>query len=51
MQVNTDLDRRYIFFYFNRDQPEKIQAVVPEHVRYWHSANLAGYMGDPRSAG
>lgn len=42
-----DNDRRFLYFYFNRNEPEKIRQVVPAHVQYWKSANLKGYMGGP----
>lgn len=40
-------DRRFLYFYFNRNEPEKIRQVVPAHVQYWKSAYLEGYMGGP----
>lgn len=39
--------KRFVYFYFNRDEPEKIRQVVPAHVQYWKTANLKGYMGGP----
>lgn len=39
--------RRFVYFYFNRNQPEKIRQVVPAHVLYWQTAKLPGYMGGP----
>lgn len=42
-------DRRFIYFYFNRNEPEKIRQVVPTHVQYWKTANLKDYMGGPFS--
>jgi uncharacterized protein YciI len=38
---------RFIYFYFNRNEPETIRQVVPAHVQYWKAANLKGYMGGP----
>jgi uncharacterized protein YciI len=38
---------RFLYFYFNRTEPEKIRQVVPAHVQYWQSKNLEGYMGGP----
>ena len=38
---------RFVYFYFNRNEPERIRQVVPAHVAYWKSAGLAGYMGGP----
>lgn len=40
-------NKRFIYFYFNRNEPEKIRQVVPAHVEYWHTANPEGYMGGP----
>jgi uncharacterized protein YciI len=39
--------KRFIYFYFNRNEPEKILQVVPAHVEYWKKADLKGYMGGP----
>jgi uncharacterized protein YciI len=39
--------KRFVYFYFNRNEPEKIRQVVPAHVGYWKSANVKGYMGSP----
>ena len=40
-------DKRFVYFYFNRNEPEKIKQVVSAHVGYWKSANPNGYMGGP----
>jgi len=45
-QIN---DRRFIYFYFNRNESEKIRRVVPLHVQYWKTSNLKDYMGGPFS--
>ena len=39
--------KRFVYFYFNRNELEKIRQVVPAHVQYWKAANLTGYMGGP----
>jgi uncharacterized protein YciI len=39
--------QRFVYFYFNRNKPEKIRQVVPAHVEYWQTANVQGYMGGP----
>jgi hypothetical protein len=39
--------KRFVYFYFNRNEPKKIRQVVPAHVGYWKSANMKGYMGGP----
>ncbi|HEX6270545.1 MAG TPA: YciI family protein [Anaerolineales bacterium] len=40
-------DRRFIYFYFNRNEPEKVGEVVRAHVDYWKTVNPKGYMGGP----
>jgi uncharacterized protein YciI len=47
MNDGQSRDRRFVFFYFNRNEPEKIRQVVPAHVEYWRTAGLIGYMGGP----
>ncbi|HEX6306431.1 MAG TPA: YciI family protein [Anaerolineales bacterium] len=39
--------KRFVYFYFNRNEPEKIKQVVPDHVQYWKTAKLKGYIGGP----
>ena len=46
--INThNNDKRFVYVYFNRNEPEKIRRVVAAHVQYWKTANLIGYMGGP----
>ena len=40
-------ERYFVYFYFNRNEPEKIRQVVSAHVQYWNTANVKGYMGGP----
>jgi|SRR5690349_4081518 uncharacterized protein YciI len=40
-------DRRFVYFYFNRNAPEKIRQVVSAHIQYWKTANIQDYMGGP----
>jgi uncharacterized protein YciI len=49
MDNSQNSDRRFIYFYFNRNEPEKVRQIVPAHVQYWKTANLKGYMGGPFS--
>ena len=49
MDNSQNDDRRFLYFYFNRNEPEKIRQVVPAHVGYWRSTNPNGYMGGPFS--
>jgi uncharacterized protein YciI len=46
MDANSNY-QRFIYFYFNRSEPEQIQEVVPVHVHYWKTANLKNYSGGP----
>ncbi len=39
--------KRFVYFYFNRNAPERIRQVVPAHVRYWKAAGLTDYQGGP----
>jgi uncharacterized protein YciI len=39
--------RRFVYFYFNRNMPDKIGQVVPAHVKHWHAAQLQEYLGGP----
>jgi uncharacterized protein YciI len=47
MDNTQENDRRFVYFYFNRNEPEKIRRVVPTHIQYWKTANPKGYMGGP----
>lgn len=31
-------DKGFVYFYFNRREPDKIKQVVAEHVQYWQTA-------------
>jgi uncharacterized protein YciI len=46
MDVNIN-KRRFIYFYFNQNEPEKLREVVPAHVQYWKTAGLKSYSGGP----
>lgn len=47
MNKTQNITKRFVYFYLNRNEPEKIRQVVPSHVQYWKTANLQGYMGGP----
>ena len=49
MDNTQNNDRRFVYFYFNRNEPEKIRQAVPAHIQYWKVANLQGYLGGPFS--
>lgn len=41
------MENRFIFVYFMKKEPEKIQSVVPSHIEYWKNLNLNKYSGGP----
>lgn len=47
MDNSQNKERRFLYFYFNRNEPEKIRQIVPAHVEYWKSTSPQGYMGGP----
>jgi uncharacterized protein YciI len=47
MNALRNKNKRFVFFYFNHIQPDRIRQVVPAHVEYWHTANVEGYAGGP----
>jgi uncharacterized protein YciI len=49
MKTNTaqNNETHFIYFYLNRNEPEKIRQVAPAHVRYWKTAKLKEYKGGP----
>jgi uncharacterized protein YciI len=40
-------NQRFVYFYFNRSEPEQVRHSVPSHVQYWKETNLQGYTGGP----
>jgi uncharacterized protein YciI len=38
---------RYAFFYFMKNEPEKVRKAVPLHVDYWNGLDLPDYLGGP----
>lgn len=43
------MNKRFVYFYFMRDRPEKIRQAVQTHVDYWRELNLNNYTGGPFS--
>jgi uncharacterized protein len=41
--------KRFVYFYFNRNEPGKIKQVIPSHVQYWQAEALNDYLGGPFS--
>ena len=38
---------RVAYFYLMRDDPDRVRAVAPEHVAYWHHVDPPAYFGGP----
>ncbi len=39
--------KRYAYFYFMKDEPDRIRNVVPDHIKYWEDQQLSQYLGGP----
>lgn len=40
-------EKRFIYFYFNRNELERIRQVVPAHIQYWKTVGSRGHLGGP----
>ena len=38
---------RIAYFYWMKDDPDRVRAVAPEHAAYWRDLGLPGYLGGP----
>jgi uncharacterized protein YciI len=43
------MGKKYVYFYFMKENPEKIAQTVPHHVNFWKESNVNDYMGGPFS--
>jgi uncharacterized protein YciI len=41
------LSPRFAYFYFTKDDPDRIGATVGRHILYWQELRLTGYLGGP----
>ncbi len=41
------MTKRFVYFYFMKQEPGRIQPAVPWHVAYWKKCNLQEYLGGP----
>ncbi len=39
--------KRFVYFYFMKNLPNRMRSVVPSHVKYWRESGAAGYSGGP----
>ncbi len=47
--TDSSSEKRFVYFYFMKNDPAKIQRVVPSHIKYWKESNLKNYIGGPFS--
>lgn len=38
---------RIAYFYWMKDDPDRVGAIAPEHAAYWRDLGLPGYLGGP----
>jgi hypothetical protein len=38
---------RIAYFYWMKDDPDRVRTVAPEHTAYWRDLGLPGYLGGP----
>jgi uncharacterized protein YciI len=41
------MTKRFAYFYLMKQEPEKVQQVVPAHVEYWEKFISQNYLGGP----
>ncbi len=41
------MKERFVYFYFMKNEPEKIDSAIQAHVEYWRNKNLPNYFGGP----
>ena len=41
------MGKRFAYFYFMVNEPDRVRSVVPSHVEYWRNCDLEGFMGGP----
>lgn len=39
--------KRFVFFYFMKNEPDRIREIVPSHINYWKTSKLEKYLGGP----
>jgi uncharacterized protein len=39
--------KQFMYFYFMKNEPDKIKSTVPSHIEYWEKCDLKGYQGGP----
>jgi uncharacterized protein len=41
------VSKRFVYFYFMKDNAELIRQIAPSHAAYWKAQGLGQYMGGP----
>jgi uncharacterized protein YciI len=43
----TKMNKKFVYFYFMKNDPDKIRQIVSSHIKFWKEANLKEYIGGP----
>ncbi len=41
------MSKQFVYFYFMKNEPERIGSVAPNHAKYWNGLELDNYSGGP----
>ncbi len=41
------MPKRFVYFYFMKNEPDRIQEIVLSHINYWKTSKLESYLGGP----
>jgi uncharacterized protein YciI len=41
------MKKQFAYFYFMKNEQERIRTTIPHHVTYWQEKKLPGYAGGP----
>ncbi len=39
--------KRFVYFYFMKNEPDRLREIVPFHIDYWKTNKLEKYLGGP----
>ena len=41
------MPKRFIYFYFMKNEFERIREIIPSHINYWKTSGMKNYLGGP----
>jgi uncharacterized protein YciI len=41
------MSKQYAYFYFMKNEPERIGEIISDHVKYWEDSKVENYSGGP----